>query len=161
MKIDIEEYYKRYSPMVFRRCRFMLRDEDLALDATQEVFLKVLEKKDTLRNEYPSSLLYKIATNHCLNMIKSGRHADGYGSDEILMNIASCEELPEERVIIKEMIDSIFNREKVSTREIAVMYYIDNMTHEEIAEEVSMSVSGVRKRLRNLKLNAQKYREEL
>jgi RNA polymerase sigma-70 factor (ECF subfamily) len=49
----------------------------------------------------------------------------------------------------------LFNSEKPSTREIAVMYYLDSMTYEEVARETGLSVSGVRKRLRNLKLKAQ------
>jgi RNA polymerase sigma-70 factor (ECF subfamily) len=33
----------------------------------------------------------------------------------------------------------------------AVLYYVDGLTLEEVAEEVGMSVSGVRKRLRGLR----------
>jgi RNA polymerase sigma-70 factor (ECF subfamily) len=33
----------------------------------------------------------------------------------------------------------------------AVMHYVDGMTYEEVAREVGLSVSGVRKRLRTLK----------
>ena len=34
------------------------------------------------------------------------------------------------------------------------MYYLDSMTYEEVARETGLSVSGIRKRLRNLKLKA-------
>ena len=45
----------------------------------------------------------------------------------------------------------IFGRESASTLEIAVMHYVDRMTLDEVAREVGLSVSGVRKRLRALR----------
>jgi len=42
-------------------------------------------------------------------------------------------------------------REQASTRTIAVMHLVDGLTLEEVAREVGLSVSGVRKRLRTLK----------
>jgi RNA polymerase sigma-70 factor (ECF subfamily) len=68
--IDIEEYYKKYCPMVLRRCRWLLKDEDKALDAMQDVFVLLLRNRDRLKGNYPSSLLYRIATNVCLNIIR-------------------------------------------------------------------------------------------
>ena len=32
--MDVDTLYRRYGPMVMRRCRQLLRDEDQALDAT-------------------------------------------------------------------------------------------------------------------------------
>ena len=37
----------------------------------------------------------------------------------------------------------------------ALLHYVDGMTLEEVAEEVGMSVSGVRKRLRGLRAQLQ------
>jgi DNA-directed RNA polymerase specialized sigma24 family protein len=39
----------------------------------------------------------------------------------------------------------------VSTRTIAVLHLVDGMTYEEVAREVGLAVSGVRKRLRTLR----------
>ena len=50
------------------------------------------------------------------------------------------------------VLDDIFGRERASTRTMAVMHYVDGMTLEEVAGHVGLSVSGVRKRLRTLKL---------
>ncbi|MEE0876707.1 MAG: sigma factor-like helix-turn-helix DNA-binding protein, partial [Fibrobacteraceae bacterium] len=45
----------------------------------------------------------------------------------------------------------LFSKEPESSRTIAVLHYVDGLTLEETAREVSLSVSGVRKRLRALK----------
>ena len=87
-EIDIKEYYLRYGPMVLRRCRQLLRDEERAKDAAQEVFAKVLIHKNRLKNQYPSSLLFRISTNTCLNMIRDQRSHSSLHSDDPLERIA-------------------------------------------------------------------------
>ena len=71
--IDVEAFYVRYGPMVVRRCRRLLGDEQAAYDATQEVFLKVLARRERLTGDYPSALLFRIATNTCLNRLREDR----------------------------------------------------------------------------------------
>ena len=75
--LDVEALSHRYGAMVLRRCRRLLRDEDDALDACQDVFVRVLERRERLDGLYPSSLLYRIATNVCLNRIRDQRAAAG------------------------------------------------------------------------------------
>ena len=149
MGIDIEELYKKYGPMVLRRCRWILKEENRALDAMQDVFVQLIRYKDKLHGTYPSSLLYRIATNICLNMIRKERGRYAQMDDDMLYNIASWENL-EQDISNKEELDRIFKDEKESTRVMAVMHFIDGMTFEEVASEVGLSVSGVRKRLRLL-----------
>ncbi len=71
--MDIDRLYRTYGPMVLRRCRRLLRDEDQALDAMQDVFARLLQHGDRLTAEYPSSLLYRMATNLCLNRLRERR----------------------------------------------------------------------------------------
>ena len=51
--IDVEALYRRYGPMVLRRCRQLLRRDDLAADAMQETFLRVLRNRERLSARYP------------------------------------------------------------------------------------------------------------
>lgn len=148
--IDVEAYYRKYGPMVLRRCRFMLRDEELALDATQDVFVEVLRREHDLVHYAPSSLLYTIATNVCLNKIRRRKRRPETSDDELLANIAGSDD-PAESTVAGHFLDRLFSREPESTRTIAVLHYVDKLTLEETAEHVGMSVSGVRKRLRSLR----------
>lgn len=134
--------------MVLRRCRQLLKNEDLALDAMQDVFVKVLNRKNSLTDSYPSSLLYTIATNHCLNVIRKEKRISS--DDEILERIVSAEAV-EDRAVNRMFLDQLFNDQKPSTRTIAVLHYMDGLTLEETAEMSRMSVSGVRRRLRKLR----------
>lgn len=149
MQIDAAEYYRKYGPMVLRRCRTLLKDEDRAMDAMQDVFVKLLQNQERLKGNYPSSLLFRIATNICLNMIRYDKSRPHVDSGDIMAYIAANDDM-EKRIAIRDYLDRIFAREKASTCEIAVMHYVDKMTLEEVAEISGLSVSGVRKRLRKL-----------
>jgi RNA polymerase sigma-70 factor (ECF subfamily) len=148
--LDVEALAERYGPMVLRRCRRLLRDEDDAMDATQDVFVRLLEHRGRLQATYPSSLLYRMATNVCLNRIRDdGRRATA-SDDELLLRIASAETAgaaAEARLTL----DRLFGRHPASSRTIALLHYLDGLTLEQVAEVVGLSVSGVRKRLRGLR----------
>jgi RNA polymerase sigma-70 factor (ECF subfamily) len=152
MEINIEEYYTRYGPMVLRRCRQLLRDENKALDAMQEVFTKLMISKKRLKGIYPSSLLFRISTNVCLNMIRDQKNHRSIDSDseDLLIQLASYNR-EEDRLIFGDLLDRLFRKEKQSTREIATLHFVDGMTLQEVANEVGLSLSGVRKRIRELK----------
>ncbi len=157
-EIDIESYYHKYGPMVYRRCVSILHDDDRAYDALQEVFMKLITNSAKLDGYYPSSLLFTIATNVCLNMLRADRHAPAYiNSDDIAEKPNPVSDNIENRVADTDLLDRIFSRHKESTRLIAYLHYRDGMTLKEVAEIAGLSISGVRKRLRNLKLDALQY----
>ena len=148
--MDVEALYERYGPMVLRRCRQLLKDEDEALDIAQDVFVQLLRHRGRMRAEYPSSLLYRIATNLSLNRLRDRRRRAETADDELLQRLADADEL-EPRLEARALLDTLFGRQRESTRTIAVLHYLDGMTLEEVAREVGLSVSGVRQRLRRLR----------
>ena len=149
MQINVEELYRKYGPMVYRRCYFILKNKEKAADAMQDVFVKLLENQNRLKGDYPSSLLYTMATNICLNLIRSAKSRPETADEELLQAIAGKDDV-EKTTITAVLLERIFRDEQESTRAIAVMHFIDRMTYEEIAGEVGLSVSGIRKRLRTL-----------
>lgn len=158
MSIDVEELYRRYAPMVRRRCLQLVRDAALADDLTQEVFVSCIRFQSRLSGDYPSSLLFRMATNHSLNALRSIKRRPADRDEEVLLSIASQDEhhaAYEARTVL----DRIFSREQESTRVIAVMYHVDGMTLEEIGKETGLSISGVRKRLTTLRSRVQALKE--
>ena len=144
--MDIEALYERYGPMVLRRCRQLLREEEDALDVMQDVFVNLIRSRQRLDARHPSSLLYRIATNLSLNRIRDRRQEPARPGDEMLHAIAQH---PDHDAPL--LLDRLFGRHPESTRTMAVLHYVDGMTLDEVAGECGLSVSGVRKRLRGLK----------
>ncbi len=146
---DLEQLWDRYGPLVLRRCRQLLRDEDEALDVCQDVFVQLL-RRGVADVRFPSSLIYRIATNLCLNRIRDRRHWPDLPGDEVLIGIARLDD-PGPAVHARSVLNRLFGRHQESTRVIATLHFVDGLTLEEVAGEVGMSVSGVRKRLRALR----------
>jgi RNA polymerase sigma-70 factor (ECF subfamily) len=153
MAVDVEQYYRRYGPMVMRRCRNLLRDEEAAADAMHDTFVQVLRYRERLRDQAPSSLLYRIATNVCLNRIRAARGDLSYPAGDALEYFAGEDERLD-AVVARDVVDRLLERQKPGTREIAERHYVGGMTLEETAKASGMSVSGVRKRLHRLRAHA-------
>ena len=148
--IDVEALYRRYGPMVLRRCRAILGDEESAQDAMQDVFVLLLRKQTQLVGQYPSSLLYRMATNHSLNLLRRGGRRRLVHNPEMLENLPGGSS-PEEEVETRDALQRVFARERESTRTIATLRHVEGLSLEDTAREVGMSISGVRKRLDGLR----------
>lgn len=149
-ELNVEQLCVRYGAMVLRRCRRLLGAEEEARDACQDVFVRMVEHRHRLDDQHPSSLLYRIATNVCLNRIRDRARRPITVDDDALYRIA-CAEEPGARSDARVMLDRLFGRQPESTRTMAVLHYVDGLTLEEVAAETGLSVSGVRKRLRRLR----------
>jgi RNA polymerase sigma factor (sigma-70 family) len=170
MPLDINQLYRRYGSMVYRRCRQLLKDEGEAKDAMQDTFVKLIQSQATLDQEFPSSLLYRIATHVALNRIRTLQRHPEDRDEQLLYNIADGSDL-EGTLIASRFLGRLFGKKEesldqavrvdtglektikgpTSTRVMAVMHFVDGLTLEEVADECGLSVSGVRKRLRKIK----------
>jgi len=148
--MDVEALYEKYGPMVVRRCRQLLANEEEAMDAAQDVFVRLCQAGDRLEIDHPSSFLYVMATNICLNRIRDRNRRAETSDDTLLHRIAAVDDT-EQRVEALSALERLFRRSPQSSRTIATLHYVDGLTLEETASEVGMSVSGVRKRLRALR----------
>lgn len=158
MGIDVEATYARYGPMVLRRCRRLLRDEEQALDAMHDTFVRLLRSEDRIEDRGLSALLYRIATNVCLNQLRSRRRRPETRDEALLVEIAELVDA-EDRTLSGRILERVFRQTPASTRTLAVLHLVDGMTLEEVAAEVGLSVSGVRKRLRGVKAKARAIAE--
>jgi RNA polymerase sigma-70 factor (ECF subfamily) len=158
LAVDVAAAYERYGPMVLRRCRALLGDENAASDAMQDVFVQLLRYRERLEDRGLSSLLYTIATNVCLKRLRGASRRPETPAGEMLVRIAQAVEA-EARSGATLLLARLFSRTPVSTQTMAVLHYLDGLTLEEVAEEVGMSVSGVRKRLRALQAELQRLQQ--
>ncbi len=148
MLLDSETLYAKYGPMVLRRCKKLLGEDHAARDAMHDVFVKILSTYK-LDDRAPSSLLFTMATNVCLNRMRTRKRRPEHG-DVLLEQIVEHTD-PAARGAARAVLDTLFRHEPNDTAVIAVLHLVDKMTLEEVAAEVGMSVSGIRKRLRGLR----------
>lgn len=152
MAADIESLYRTHGPLVLRRCRRFMRDEGKALDAMHDTFVEILRRQETIDVSAPAAFLLRTATNVCLNRLRTEkRHPEDRDEALVLAIAGSDDDGAEGRTLARSILGRIFGGTPDSTRLIAVLHYVDRLTLEEVASEVGLSVSGVRKRLRTLK----------
>lgn len=154
---EIAELYTRYGATVLSRCRFLLRDEEAARDAMQEVFVKVMRAIESFRSESsPLTWIQRIATNHCLNVIAADRakwreRFKRYTEHGEEARLSSAVE-PERAKMVRDLLERLDQE----TQQVAVHYWVDEMTQEEIAAALNRSLPTIRKRLEKFKRTAQK-----
>ncbi len=129
----------------------MLRSQTLAEDAMQDVFVQLARRKDAIEERSLASLLFQMATYVSLNYLRSARRHPEHTDDALLQEIASASDEDVGQGFRSALLDKIFQREPVSTRVIATLHFVDGMTLDEVAAEVGLSVSGIRKRMRTLR----------
>jgi len=75
-------YEAHYKPIFYLALR-MLREPSAAEDATHDVFLKAFKKMETFRKESNiRTWLYRIAINHCHNLLNTWGHRHIQSSDD-------------------------------------------------------------------------------
>jgi RNA polymerase sigma-70 factor (ECF subfamily) len=146
-RAQLRELYEKYGASVFGRCSFVLKDRGKAEDAMQDVFAKALTHYGSFRAESsPLTWLIKIATHHCLNILRAERagwHKRFERETKARQNTDPGPQVFEMRELVARML-SLVDQE---TQAIAIHYHVDEMTLEEVAALLGRSVPTVRKRL--------------
>ena len=153
----VASLYQDYGGLVQARCRYLLNDVDAARDATQEVFVKVMRSLDQFRGEAsPSTWILRIATNHCLNRLAADRAG---WKRRFRQHVRHVEEAGLRGGVDPErarLVHQILNRLDTETQAVAIHYFVDEMTQEEIGALLGRSLPTIRKRLAKFRRIAQK-----
>jgi RNA polymerase sigma-70 factor (ECF subfamily) len=146
-RAQLRDLYEKYGASVFGRCAYILKDRSKAEDAMQDVFAKALTHLDGFRAEAsPLTWLIKIATHHCLNILRADRAAwhERFERETRARNASAAgPQVFEMRELVAKML-SLVDHE---TQAVVIHYHVDEMTLEEVAALLGRSVPTVRKRL--------------
>ena len=134
---DIAGVYRQHGHVVLRRARQILGNEDEAFDVVQEVFLSLVARPEQFAGR--SSViawLYSATTHLCLNRLRNRRNRarllDLHGTP---LHAESDPSNMEIRAVIQQKLATLPDE----LARIAVYYYLDEMTHEEIARVMGCS----------------------
>lgn len=144
----LRELYEKYGASVHGRCAYLLRDPSQAEDAMQEVFAKAMQSYEGFRAESsPLTWLMKIATHHCLNLLRSERAAwqQRYADEERRRGEPQLSR--PQPFELREEVRKLLGRFDLETQAAAIHYHVDEMTLEEVATLLGRSVPTIRKRL--------------
>lgn len=139
MKKNDEQVFNHYCRLLYKISVIMLCNEQDALDAVQETFLRYLLRNKEFENEdHEKFWLTKVNINICKNMLRFKKMHPSVQYESIAAHIHSSEETG--------LMDSLMTL-KTRDKEILLLYYIEGYSCKEIAGMKHMTEGTVRKQL--------------
>lgn len=149
-ELSLEEYqrifrelYKPVRNFIYFRCG----DKDLAEDLTQDTFVKLWETRTRIDKSTVKAYLYKIAQNNTINYQK--RQQLMYRFRKI-QGSTTDSDTPEKLAEMKEYEDrlsAVIAMLPDGGREVFLMNRLEDLTYQEIAERLGLSVKAIEKRM--------------
>ena len=144
-RAEVEQLYRQYGSLVLRRARSILRNEDEAMDVMQEVFVRVIRNIDAFRGDAsPTTWLYRITTNLCLNRIRDRKRQRQKLEAEGPPATDSSGGGHGARIDIYRVLEFM----PAKAAEPALFHYVDGMSHREIAELLGIPRRTVSNRIK-------------
>lgn len=144
--------YRTYGGRVYARCFALLKNKEEAQDAMHEVFIKVGKNLDGFRGDAsPLTWMTRIATNHCLNVLR-GKKApwhDKYRQEveNAAVDVDGAFQLGEQRELLRLCLARVVAIDP-QLAELATYAFVDDMRQSDICILVGLSAPTLRKRLR-------------
>jgi RNA polymerase sigma-70 factor, ECF subfamily len=145
---QVARLYREFGPLVYRRCLRLLGDKAGADDATQEVFVKLLRDIDRLQDRATLvPWIYRVATNHCLNLRRNARrHGDDALAGDLEVVALEGGDRPD-AYPERQLAQAVLSRFDGVTQAVAVGVFVDGMEHEEVAKLLGISPRTVSRKL--------------
>jgi RNA polymerase sigma-70 factor (ECF subfamily) len=155
----VTRLYREFGPMVYRRCLRLLGDRTAAQDATQEVFVKLLGSMEQLSSrETVLPWIYRVATNHCLNLLRDSRRRgeEAATEDQDALSASDGASRPD-ALVDWALARTVLTRFDGVTQSVAVGVFVDGMNHDEVADALGISRRTVSRRLERFVEGARRF----
>lgn len=160
--------YKRYSGKIFGKCLSLLKREDEAEDATQDIMMKILMNmaKFSGKSRF-STWIYSITYNYCIDFIRRKKKDPSVYVDDYLENM-DVEDDVEDAFLLEmnvKRLKVILEEIPTGDKTILLMKYQDDMSIREIGTILDKSESAIKMKIKRAKQKfkktfKEKYREE-
>jgi RNA polymerase sigma-70 factor, ECF subfamily len=131
----LEQLYRDHGPAVLRRARQILQDEDEARDALQEIFLSLVDHQAFEQRGGTTAWFYTRTTHFCLNRLRDERNRARLRSERGESAPVTAPPRGETMMLARDALAQL----PPQLAEVAVYYYCDEMTHDEIAALLACS----------------------
>ena len=150
--------YRKYADKVYRKCITLLKDQGLAEDATQEIFVKIMLSLANFNEKAQfSTWVYSITYNFCIDIIRKQKKTKNLFVDDIERAPDVADEIPDEflRSMEVKRLKIVLNTIPTDDHAILLMKYQDDMSIKDIAEGMGKTESAVKMKIKRAKEKAQ------
>lgn len=158
------ELVRRYERRVYRTARHIVQNDEDAEDVLQEAMLKAFEHLDSFQgNSRFYTWLVRIAVNESLMKLRKRKSDRSVSLDEsietdeepIVREIAVWDDNPEQRYSqteLREILDKAIDSLKPIFRTVFILRDVEELSTEETAEILGLSIAAVKSRLLRARL---------
>ena len=134
--LDLEATYRSHGHVVLRRARAILGNEDDAREVLQEVFMSlVTNPKQYKARSSITTFLYRVTTNKCLNNLRNRTRRGKLLAQDAAGRSEGAEPTAQASLEAAEVLRRLPER----LARVAIYYYVDEMTHEEMSKLLECS----------------------
>jgi RNA polymerase sigma-70 factor, ECF subfamily len=155
-KNAFEVLFKKLYPRLKDFASKVVKDEDIAKDIVQDVFIKLWEKKKTVETINIEAFIFKSVKNQCLTHIKHLKIVENVNSN--LSNLSEVEELyridfvrNEPYILIEKelqiQIEGVVDLLPSQCRNVFMLSRVDGMKNREIAEKLGINIKNVERHI--------------
>jgi len=149
--LTFEQIYDQYINLVFSRCLYLLQNQTLAEEATQDTMVKVyfalpkFEGRSSLK-----TWIYRITSNHCFGILKKRKEVS---YDALLETGIQFEDGDNFYITIENQsqVTNILRTLPKDIRALLMLKYVDEYSYEEIANITGLSESAIKMRIHRAK----------
>ena len=167
----LEELFHRTFPRLFDFAVKITKEEPIAEDILQDVFIKVWGKRKEIENSNIEAYLFRLVRNQCLDYVKFAKVVSGREID--LDNFSKYEELyridflgDDPYLLIQEELKNEIEQTIESLpprcKEVFVLSKIEGLKNREVAEKLQINIKNVERHLaRAAKTFKEKFSSDL
>lgn len=150
-----EQIYSEYKDAVFGICVMYLRDYQLAEDAAQETFIRVLKKLSSIRDEEKTKAwITSITINICRDKLRRKSRVE-----------IPSENLPQSEKTagdadVKLSLSEALAKLNPELREVVILFYYQDFSQAEISKMLKVPSTTVAYRIRKAKAQLKEYLKE-
>lgn len=140
------EFLTKYEKLVYTLCYRMVKNPFDAQDLTQDTFLSAYQKLSEFDGAHERAWICKIATNKCLDYLKSASRRIEPAKEEIFLELPDGKESPENAFLLEESkreVQKLCQKLPAPYNEIAEAHFYEEKSVKEIAKEKGRNVKTV------------------
>ena len=158
---SVEEVYRRYFPLIRRKCERMLNDPQEAADIAQETFLRFWREQNDFQDIRQNvAWIYRTSVRLAIDRLRARkRHAEPSDPESLDRNPGEWAS-GESRLHAQRLFSRLARELPRRELEIAMLSRLDGLTQAEIGEVMQMSERNVRRLLSRFDEHLVQLREE-
>jgi RNA polymerase sigma factor (sigma-70 family) len=152
---------ERYTLLLLGLCMKYLKNEEVAKDCVQQIFLKVLTEIPKYKVDYFKSWLYMVAKNQCLMKLREkGVKEMKELTEQIVADDDSNKDVLQQNELTYHFLEEALSELSEEQRLCVTLFYLQKASYNQISERTGYSLLQVKSYIQNGKRNLKQLLEK-